>query len=61
MYLLILIVLCLCCCARTFTSCSEQALLSVVVHGFCGAQVLEHVWHMALVAPQHVESSWTRD
>ena len=43
----------------------------------CGAQALEHqasvvvalglyaqtrkLWHMGLVAPQHMESSWTRD
>ena len=35
MYLFILIVLCLHCCAGTFTSCSEQALLSS-----CGARLL---------------------
>ena len=56
------------CCAQAFSSCSEQELLFFCTAwdshcgGFCycGARS-QQLWHTGLVAPQHVESSWTRD
>ena len=58
---------------QAFSDCSEQRLLFVVVHRFLtvvASLVGEHgtlgrmgsvVLHTVLAAPQHVESSWTRD
>jgi len=61
------------CCVQAFSSCSEQRLFFVVMHRFLivvASLVGEHgtlgrmgsvVLHTVLAAPQHVESSWTRD
>ena len=63
------------CCARAFTSCSEQGLLFVAAHGLlllraqalgawasvAAALRLSSPDSWALVAPQHVDSSWTSD
>ena len=52
---------------RAFSSCSKRGLLFVVlVHGLLIAVtslLTEHglqLWHIGVVIPQHVESSWTR-
>ena len=60
------------CCVQAFSSCSEQRLFFVVMHRFLivvaslvGDGTLGRmgsvVLHTVLAAPQHVESSWTRD
>ena len=70
---LLLALLGLCCCMWPFSICDVQGLLFDTVHGFfiaVASLVVEHrlqapglqqLWHMSLVAPWHVESSWTRD
>ena len=64
-------VLGLCCCAQVFSSFSEWGLLSScsVRTSQCGGSSyyrakllgLQELWHMGLVAPQHVESSQIGD
>ena len=55
---------------QTFANCSGQWLLCSVQFPHCGgfsccrAWILKHGlndWHMSLVPPWHVESSWTRN
>ena len=59
----------LCCFARAFSSCSDAGLLFVLACGLlllwagfrsCGT-LAQKLWRTGLVAPQHVESSRTRD
>ena len=66
-------VLGLCCCSWTFSSCREQGLLFIAVRGLLiavASLVAEHrlqmcrlqqLWHVGLVAPQHVGSSRAKD
>ena len=62
-----LAVLSLHCCVWAFSSCGEQGLLLITVHGLLllrsmrSRMRVQSLWHMGLVAPQHVESSLTRD
>ena len=47
---------------RAFSRCGELRLLLVMVHRLliAVASLIAELWRTGLVAPQHVESSWTR-
>ena len=59
------------CCAWAFSSCGEWRILFIAMHRLliaAASVVAEHrlrrtgfVWCMGLVAPWHVESSWTKN
>ena len=67
----ILFTLGLCCCMGAFSSCGNQGLLFIALCGLLLAVVslvpehklwvheLHQLWCLGLIAPPHVESSWT--
>ena len=64
LFILFLAVLGLCCCKKTFSSCDDWA-SHFSDFSCCRAWALghklQHLQHLGLVAPQHVESSLARD